>query len=213
MPEIFYSLPFPRTKVISYPVVLITGFIDKDGITFHFENERGCLGSIWGRRYDEGWAYFHCNRFDPQEAFLEGVAGTVFVSPRLFISPFLFTISVDKSSFRYNRLRDLFINGCRWEKGRIVFWRRGIYTRIFGEITCREQDIIGGVYDDVDDTYVYCYHTEVGDCSITIENRGSIGSPWNTLYRLSSSGLCHFEYGSRIKDESARHVYELLGSL
>lgn len=209
-PKIFYTLPFPRTKVISYPSVLVNGRIELNGNIFDLKDEKGCLGSIWGSGYEKGWVYFHCNSFESSEgAFVEGAAGGLFVSSHLLMSAFLFSISVNEGSFKFKRLRDLFFNRCIWRKGRIDFWRRGIYTRIYGELRCRDQDIIGAIYDDVDDTYVYCYHTEVGACNITVEKRDSVFSPWNTVYTLSSRGFCHFEYGSRVKEKSIKYVYEL----
>lgn len=210
IPSIFYTLPFPATKVVSYPVVVLNGTIDINGKVFHLKDEKGCLGSIWGSNYEKAWAYFHCNSFTHNDGFIEGVSGSIVITRNLIMRPFMFVISADKETFRFNRLRDLFFNGCRWEKGRIVFWRKGLYTRIYGELRCRDQDIIAGIYDDTDDTYVYCYHTEVGDCSVVIEKRRSIGSPWNILYRLASTGLCHFEYGSMKSDQSLRYVYEMI---
>ncbi len=209
-PKIFYTHAFPKTKVISYPSVLVNGRIELSGRIFEFKNEKGCLGSIWGSGYEKGWVYFHCNSFESsEEAFVEGIAGSLFASSNSLMNAFLFVIQVNGEVLTFGRMRDLFFNRCTWKKGRIDFWRRGIYTRIYGELRCRDQDIIGAVYDDVDDTYVYCYHTEVGDCNIRVERRDSVVSPWNSVYNLSSRGFCHFEYGSRVKEESIKYVYEL----
>jgi hypothetical protein len=55
--------------------------------------------------------------------------------------------------------------------------------------------LVGVTYHDPDGRPAYCYNSETASVEIEVQERA--GRSWKLVEALSSSGRCHFEFGTR----------------
>lgn len=190
-----YTLPFPKTKVLSPNFdIKINGVLIVKGREIILKGAPGQQSHIWGRKHADFWVWANCNAFSGDKAILEGLSARIklggFMTPPLT----LLYLRWKGKDFYMNGLRSLFLNKTDPSFPRWKFRGTSRGFSFSGEIYAEPESFVGVEYTDPDGEKLWCLNTKVADIKIEVYE----GSRRVDVLRADKK--CALEFVSRHKD-------------
>lgn len=181
--------------------VAVSGTVRYGGRELVLDGARGGQAHLWGSKHAQRWAWVHCNDFVREDGspasgeFVDGVS--VFV-PR-------FGREVGPSTPVVGRVRGedfasispaaVLRNPSTFSLTEWEFEARTRKRKLVGQVSARQEQLVGVTYHDPDGDLAYCYNSETASMRLAVWERGSGG--WEQVDTLVADGTAHFEYAQR----------------
>lgn len=202
LPDVMYRRGgLGETTVLSPSInTTINGTIVVDGRTLQLAGDPGGQTHLWGRKHAHSWAWGHCNAFDDHpDAALECLTVRLQRGGQTLPPLTVFALYAGGEVHRFTQFRHTLLTRGEYGTAHYRFRGRNLSTRIEGEFSCRNEDMVVAPYIDPDGAPSWCSNTEVADLRVTVYERSGLGR-WRETARLIAPGRGHFEVGSRQRD-------------
>jgi hypothetical protein len=202
LPDVMYRRGgLGETTVLSPSLnMALNGTISVDGRNFELAGDPGAQTHLWGKKHAHSWAWGHCNAFEGnRDAALECLTVRLERGGQALPPLTIFTLYVDGEVHRFNQFRHTLLTRSEYGTAHYRFRGRNFSTRIEGEFSCRNEDMVVAPYVDPDGAPSWCSNTEVADLRVTVYGRSGLGR-WREKARLVAPKRGHFEVGARQRD-------------
>ncbi len=187
--------------VVPHADVIIDGLITIGDQRLELSGARGGQAHLWGSEHAESWAWAHCNELSSPDG--APVAGAFFDGVSALVSRFGRTLGPNtpivgcfaSRPFESTSPRRILANSSRFDLEGWRFEATDGSRRLIGHIQPARGQLVGVTYHDPDGRPAYCYNSETASARLEVHER--VGRGWRPVETLTSTGRCHFEFGTR----------------
>lgn len=165
-PELWYKLPFPRSKVVS-PHWATTGggFIRWNDSEFFLKDALIHVGHVWGRAHSRKWAWVHSHGFEENPTIVfEGICAPLIGRFGLSIG----FLNIDGKLTRFQKAGFVWELESFLEKGEWPIRMENSDYRVGGAINVDPYQVAGITYHDPDGGRRFCYNTKIATIRMEI---------------------------------------------
>jgi hypothetical protein len=190
------------TRVVAPNVqAYFSGRIQVGTRVFDLDEDPGSQGHLWGRRLPHSWAWAHCGTFrEDGTAILELYSWRPRIGPAALHPIPVISLYLGNEVYHFNSLWSLIRAKTRWQTGKLRFSATSKTVRLVGELSCSPADLIRAALPDPSGGNLFCHHTEVANCTVSVFQRRSPRSRFRQRLKLTSRHGAQYEYGSRQPD-------------
>jgi hypothetical protein len=187
--------------LVPHADVGVNGHITIGDRRLELAGARGAQAHLWGSEHAESWAWAHCNDLRAGDGSL--VAGAFFDGVSALVKRFGRTLGPNTPvvgcfggrPFESTSPRRILTNSSRFDLDGWHFEAIHGSRRLVGHIKAVREQLVGVTYRDPDGRPAYCYNSETACAQLEIHVRS--GRKWRPAESLTSTGRCHFEFGTR----------------
>jgi hypothetical protein len=187
--------------VVPHADVVIDGAIEIGAEHLELAGARGGQAHLWGSEHAESWAWARCNELRSPDGDL--VTGAFFDGVSALVSRFGRTLGPNTPivgcfggrPFHSTSPRRILTNASRFDLEGWQFEAIDGPRKLVAHVQPVRDQLVGVTYHDPDGRPAYCYNSETASVRLDVHERA--GRAWKPAEALSSSGRCHFEFGTR----------------
>jgi len=178
-PLALYSLPFPKSKLVSpVPHARFGGWFEVKGSDrTNVDGWPGMQGHNWGKGHADLYGWTHVSSWDDPAAegvVLEAVAAELQLGPVRTPTLSLAVVRHRGREWRFSSLRHLVRNVATIETTRVRYRAEGPDGRLEAELSMDERDVVGLLYENPVGPPTFCLNSKIARATVSLDLRGEI---------------------------------------